>query len=325
VEKIHRILLTGASGTLGGNFVRLVSDRRDMRILALLREQSRLPSQTANLDCLRINFANARQVRDTVAAFQPTCVVHCAATGMDFPRPEWFDLIRFNVDTTINLCEATSLLPGCQFIYISTGLVYARQSRALGENDPLETLHPYGASKAAADILLRAAAAEFKVPLTILRPFSFTGMGDDRNRLFPTLLRAAAQGRPCLLSPGDQVRDHCSAVDIARGILASVRLPNLSDSVRIYNLGSGHRTPLRPLIEEIVGQISLNLELRFGARDYGRYEPAYFVADTGRAFSELDWTPRHNLAHAVWQLAQASFPDLDVREPSTEVPACHLS
>jgi nucleoside-diphosphate-sugar epimerase len=39
------------------------------------------------------------------------------------------------------------------------------------------------------------------------------------------------------------------------------------------------------------------------------------VADIRRADAELGWRPRHNLAHAVWQLARESFPGLAVREP----------
>ncbi|MGC4073222.1 MAG: NAD(P)-dependent oxidoreductase [Nibricoccus sp.] len=181
----HRIVLTGASGTLGSNFSRLAAERSDMHILALLREQSRPPVPGPHMDCVRVQFEDKAAVQKIIQDYAPTCLVHCAATGMDFPKPVWFDLIRFNVDATINLCESVSRLKGCRFIFISTGLVYGRQNRPLTEDDPLDTLHPYGASKAAADMLVRAAATEFGVPLTILRPFSFTGPGDDGNRLFP--------------------------------------------------------------------------------------------------------------------------------------------
>jgi nucleoside-diphosphate-sugar epimerase len=184
----------------------------------------------------------------------------------------------------------------------------------LVEDDSLDTLHPYGASKAAADILMRSAAAEFGVPLTVVRPFSFTGEGDNGTRLFPSLLRAAEEGRPLELSPGDQVRDHCSGEDIAAGILEAARLDE-PDRHGIYNLGSGDVTPLRLLLESIVGEIGLDVDLRFGVRSYARFEPMFLVADTRRARSELGWRPRKNLAHSVWQLAHTSFPSLKVTEP----------
>ncbi|HSI08249.1 MAG TPA: NAD(P)-dependent oxidoreductase [Rariglobus sp.] len=315
----HRIVLTGASGTLGGNFAQLAAQQTNLHVLALLREQSRAPVPGPHLDCVRVDFEDKAAVQKIIQDYAPTCLVHCAATGMDFPKPVWFDLIRFNVDATINLCEAAARLSGCKLIFISTGLVYGWQQRPLSEEDPLDTLHPYGASKAAADMLVRAAAAEFGVPLTILRPFSFTGPGDDRNRLFPSLLRAAAAGQPALLSAGDQLRDHCSARDIAAGILAAILSPSDSSAARIFNLGSGSSTPLREVILQVVEELDLKLALNFGARDYGRHEPRHFVANIERARRELGWTPRHNLAHAVWQLAQTSFPELKVREPSASI------
>jgi UDP-glucose 4-epimerase len=239
---------------------------------------------------------------------------------MNFPKARWFSLIRFNVDVSINLCQCAAALPDCHFIHVSTGLGYRDQGRLLREDDPLDTLHPYGASKAAADILVRSAAAEFGVPMTVLRPFSFTGRWDESGRLFPMLLRAAAEQRQLDLSPGLQVRDHCSACDIAAGIWAAVRTPPPSPRpARVFNLGSGNTTPLKELVQQVVAQLDLRVELNFGARDYSPHEPMHLAADTQLAQRELGWKPEHNLAHAVWELAREAFPQLEVREPSERI------
>lgn len=312
----HRVVLTGASGALGRNFLHVVADRPDVHVLALLRDASREPPQQERLQFARVDFNDPLMLSRSIEAFAPTCVVHSAATGMSFPKTRWFSLIRFNVDVSINLCQCVSLLPKCHFIYISTGLAYRDQGRALHEDDPLDTRHPYGASKAAADMLVRSAAAEFGVGLTVLRPFSFTGLWDDRGRLFPTLLRAAAEYGAVDLSPCDQVRDHCSARDIAAGIAAAMESSEHGRSdARIYNLGSADHSPLRHVIKTVVEEIGLDVRLNFGARDYARYEPMFLSADISRAADEIGWTPQHNLAHAVWQLACESFPHLAVKEP----------
>lgn len=313
----HRIVLTGASGTLGRNFLELVGHRDDFQVLALLRPNSKLGGEWPSVRALTVEGLERSALGVQIASFQPTCIVHCAATGMEFPRTQWFDLIRFNVDVTISLCECAAAIPGCHFVYISTGLSYREQGRPLREDDPVDTQHPYGASKAAADLLVRSAAAEFGVPLTVLRPFSFTGLGDDRTRLFAVILRAASENVEVALSPGTQVRDHCSALDIAAAIVASAQKPpSPAEGGRIYNLGSGRLTPLRPLIEGLMDELQVPAKLRFGARPFGRFEPQHLVADTTRAAHELDWRPRHNLAHAIWQLARESFPTLNLREPS---------
>ncbi len=309
-------MLTGSSGTLGFHLLRQLEQHQRAKVMALLRANSRMPTAGADVRFERVDFFDRPAIEALVADFQPTCVIHCAASGMQFPKPKWFDLIRFNVEVSLSLCECVASISGCRFVYVSTGLSYRDLGRPLRESDPLDTLHPYGASKAAADILMRSAAAEFRVPLVVVRPFSFTGQGDDGTRLFPTLLRAAAERLPMELSPGDQVRDHCAGEDVAAGIIAAT-FPQSPDAARskIYNLGSGNSSPLREMLEDIVAQLGLDVDLRFGARDYARFEPMFLVADIARAKSELGWRPTTNLAHSVWRLAQASFPSLKLTEP----------
>jgi nucleoside-diphosphate-sugar epimerase len=311
----HRIILTGGSGALGRNFLDQIANDDSCQVLSLLRQQSRLtPDITYKYQ--RIDFSDRTIINQIIQDFQPTCFVHSAATGMNFAKPDWFDLVRFNVNVSLNFCEAVAKLPGCRFIFISTGLAYKDQGRILSEADPLDTLHPYGASKAAADVLIRSAADEFGVPLTVLRPFSFTGRWDDGTRLFPSLLRAAVEGKRFEMSAGDQMRDHCSARDIAAGIIAAIKTqPHVSKDAHIFNLGSGSVQPLRPLIESIVTQLNIPITIDFGARPYASHEPKCLVADIQAAQRDLGWTPVHNLAHAVWQLAEESFPSLKLTEP----------
>lgn len=316
VAEGERIVVTGASGTLGHHLLEQLSQLRGAMVLALIRKQSRAPKSYPSVLTARVDLFDKNALTDLLNRYKPTCVLHCAASGMQFPKPQWFDLIRFNVDVSLNLCECVSFTPGCRFVFVSSGIAYREKARPLRESDPLDTPQPYGASKAAADILMRSAAAEFGVPLTVVRPFSFTGLGDDGTRLFPTLLRAAAEGRPFDLSPGDQVRDHCSGRDIAEGILRTALPQNgPTNPSMIYNFGSGRSVPLRALLEEICEQLGLQVELNFGARGYAPFEPMHLVADIERAKRELCWQPRQTLAHAVWELAQESFPTLKLKQP----------
>jgi nucleoside-diphosphate-sugar epimerase len=201
-------------------------------------------------------------------------------------------------------------------VFVSTGLAYRDQGRPLHEDDPLDTQHPYGASKAAADILVRSAAAEFGVPLTIFRPFSFSGLGDSSSRLFPSLLRAAVENRPFEMTSGSQVRDHCAASDIAHAIgLAILQGPVSAHPTRIFNLGSGSLQPLRALVEGVVAELGLNITLRFGEKPLTSFEPKHLVGDIARARAQLEWRPRMNFAYAIWQLAGESFPSLKLKQP----------
>jgi UDP-glucose 4-epimerase len=314
----HRILLTGASGTLGYHILDQLASRRGVTVLALKRNRSKIRNPHPFLEVQNVDFGNAAMLRRCVTDFRPTAVIHCAATKTHFDRRRWFEMIRFNVDVSLRLCESVSHVAGCHFIYVSSGLAYRDQGRRLCESDALDTRHPYGASKAAADLLIRAAAAEFDVPLTVLRPFSFTGIADEHKRLFPSLLRAAKTREPMPLAPGDQVRDFCAAQDIAEAIVSACWSPASEGGLRVFNLGGGTTEPLRALIERVVDELALDVDLRFGARPYLPFEPRFLSADASLAARDLGWQPRTRVAYAVWQLAQVDFPELVLCKPPSE-------
>lgn len=315
----QRILITGASGTLGRNFLELAGDSEQLEILAMLRKESRSIKPYQAVRERRVDFKDTAQISRIVAEFAPHTIIHCAATGMEFPKTEWFDLVRFNVNFSVSLCEIAAASGGSHFIFVGTGMAYRPISRGITEEDRLDTLHPYGASKAAADMLVRSAAVEFGLPLTVLRPFSFTGLGDDRSRLFPSLLRAVSTGQPLALTSGTQIRDHTSARDIARGILAAAARSPAPAAPRIYNLGSGSFVPVHDLLIESVEELGLQVELQFGAKSAGLHEPSCLVADAARAREELGWQPKQRISHAVWELACESFPELKLAEPRESI------
>jgi len=317
-KKPHRLVLTGATGTLGSALLELLGHDPRFRILVLLRRSARnltgLPSVKARV----VDFHDPRQLKRWIRSFRPETVVHAAASGMKYPCPSWMDLLDVNIALPLrrlDACRQCRCPP--HFILISTGLVYRDQGRALRENDPVDTRHSYGASKAAAEGLVRSAAAEREIPLTVLRPFSFTGPGDLGSRLFPSLLCAAQSQKPLPLTFGRQVRDFLSARDVAAGIIAVAhKSPPPVRQAAIYNLGSGCGRPVRRIVEEVVRELGLKVVLRFGKKKALEDEPGFLVADGCKARRELGWITRETLAHAVWRLAKASYPRLRLPEPA---------
>jgi UDP-glucose 4-epimerase len=163
---------------------------------------------------------------------------------------------------------------------------------------------------------------EFGRRLTILRPFSFTGLHDGGNRLFPGLLGAASSGTPFRLSAGEQIRDFCAVQDIAEAVKAVITAEQLRDVARkpgieVFNLGSGLLRPIRTIVEDVCKQLSLDVDLRFGELPYHPNEAMHLVANIDKAKS-IPWAPRVNLSFAVWELAQAAFPTLSVTRPREE-------
>jgi nucleoside-diphosphate-sugar epimerase len=312
---LARILVTGASGTLGYNIVQhLGTAHPETRLHILMREADpSLFGNLANVDWQQVDIADTEELTRAVLDFQPNAIIHCAASGVRPSRISWFDLIRLNVSAAVALFEASCQIDRCHFIHISTGLVYGEQNRPCREGDPIDTLHPYGASKAAADCLLRAGAERLKRHLTVIRPFSFTGLHDGGDRLFPSLLRSALKKEPFSMSAGTQIRDFCAVQDVAEAvclILEEGTLPGRD----VFNIGSGQSISLRGVVGSVCRQLGLDVELRLGEMPFHPYEPMNLVADIHLAES-LGWKPKTNLAYAVWQLAHSQFPELRVNQP----------
>jgi len=312
----RKVLITGASGTLGFNLIEMLAQTPGYSIHAPVRKEwdFLLPYKT-RVEFVVHDLQDERETAELVRQIGPDVIVHCAASGVRPPRSEWFEMIGFNVSGSVSLFKAYCALPKTShFIYISTGLVYRIQNRPLREDDPIGTLHPYGAGKAAADSLLLAAAAEFKRTITVLRPFAFTGKHDGQERLFPALLRSAASGKSFSLTSGEQVRDFCAVEDVARSILLCVnRTPE--KLVDVFNIGSGRCDQVRTLTKRVCLELGIDIELKFGQAPLPPFEPSHLVADISKADSELGWKPEINLSYAVWQLAKQIVPTLSLREP----------
>jgi UDP-glucose 4-epimerase len=287
-----RVLLTGATGTLGRNLVRRLEREPDIQLF--------LPGR-----------ADLAQPEACLAEARPQLVIHSAASGLRRPRPPFSEIAYFNVSMTLRLFEAA---PEARFILISSGLAYKPQGRPLSEDDPLESLHPYGSTRAAADLLLRAAALATGRRLTVLRPFSFTGLDDGGGRLFPALLSAAMRREAFPLTAGQQARDFCAVQDVAEAVVAVLRRESACPT-EVFNIGSGVSATIRETVETVCQALGLAVDLQFGAQPYPPQEPMHLVADTTRVRRALGWQARTELAYAVWQLARSQFPDLEVRCP----------
>lgn len=151
----RRILVTGGSGVLGYHILHaLVRDPRNQVIVPLRNPNNRLLAGLP-VDAIHANLSDALQTGELIRSTRPDTVIHAAASGLRAPKPNWFETARFNVDAALRLFEATCEIADCHFIHISSGMAYRETGRPLCESDPLSSLHPYAASKAAGDLLLR--------------------------------------------------------------------------------------------------------------------------------------------------------------------------
>ncbi len=185
-----RIFVTGASGFVGGaatkHFVGLGHDARAM---------SRSEKSDAAIRALGATPVRC-DLEDVAAAHigDAEAIVHCAAFVEQWGAPDAWK--RFNVDGTARMLEAARAAGDKRFIHISTESVLWRGQhlRNVDETYPLapNSPYPYAATKAQAEILVRAANAP-GFETIILRPRFIWGPGDTT--LAPTIEAMARAGK----------------------------------------------------------------------------------------------------------------------------------
>jgi CDP-paratose 2-epimerase len=200
-----------------------------------------------------------------VRALRPTVIVHTAAQpSHDRAAAIPFDDFDTNAGGTLNLLEAArQACPESPFIHLSTNKVYgdAPNRIALRELDTRwdfadpafaegvpetftidQSKHSlFGASKAAADLMVQEYGRYFGLPTCCLRGGCLTGprhSGVELHGFLSFLVKCNLEGKPYTVYgyKGKQVRDNIHALDVARFMAAFVGSPR---SGEVYNLGGG--------------------------------------------------------------------------------------
>src|SRR5277367_4503986 len=93
---LARVLVTGASGTLGYNIVRhlgLAHPETELRLL-MRTPDAALFADLPNATLTQADIADTASVRQAVLAFRPNAIIHCAASGVRPSKIAWFEMIR---------------------------------------------------------------------------------------------------------------------------------------------------------------------------------------------------------------------------------------
>jgi len=166
-------------------------------------------------------------VRDRAVQPGLTGIVHLAAVTsvLGSLRDPWAVHVA-NVDVTAGLLELARQRGVGRFVMSSTNAVVGDVGSAtIHEDLPLRPLTPYGATKAAAEMLLSGYAGGYGMTTCALRLANVYGPGmENKDSLVPRLMRAHLAGRPIqVYGDGRQRRDLVHVSDVVAGLFAAWR------------------------------------------------------------------------------------------------------
>jgi dTDP-glucose 4,6-dehydratase len=294
-----KLLVTGAAGFIGSNFVRRSLDLRpDLQITVLdcLSYAGRL----SNLDGLleKITFVEGnildKKLVDQLVS-ETDVVVHFAAESHNdnsLSDPEPF--IQTNINGTFVLIQAAAK-HNKRFHHVSTDEVFGdlplEGSDRFTPDTPYNPSSPYSASKAASDHLVRAWVRSFGLKATISNCSNNYGPYQHEEKLIPrTILLVAAGIKPKVYGSGANVRDWIFVDDHTDGIWAVIDKGQIGET---YLLGSNNQRNNLQVVRAILAAMGQQEDFIDFVADRPGHDLRYAI-DASKTIKELGWAPKEN-------------------------------
>jgi dTDP-glucose 4,6-dehydratase len=305
------ILVTGGAGFIGSNFVRYMLHTHSYRIINLdkltyagnlenLADVESHPNYTFVkgdiCDRLLIDKLFQDEHIDTVVNFAAESHVDRSILGARV-------FVETNVLGTQTLLDAAKTYGVEKFLQVSTDEVYGTlgETGYFTEETPLAPNSPYSASKAGADLLVRAYHETFKMPTLITRCSNNYGPYHFPEKLIPLMIANALNDKPLpVYGDGLNVRDwlyvedHCRAIDIVlhKGKFGEV-----------YNIGGHNEKRNIDIVKLILQKLGKPESLITFVKDRPGHDRRYAI-DASKIERELGWRPQETFETGIEKTIQ---------------------
>ena len=332
------ILVTGAAGFIGSNFVLdwLSQSKEDVVSLDLLTYAGNLEnlsslSQNSHHHFVQGNIGDRSLVSGLFKKYQIRAVLNFAAEShVDRSIHESKDFIETNIVGTYNLLESArsywhdldqNLKQDFRFLHISSDEVYGSLSSSdypSNENDPYKPNSPYSASKAASDHLVRAWFQTYKLPVLTVNSANNYGPYQFPEKLIPLCILKALSGKPLpIYGDGHQIRDWLYVKDHCTAIREILKRGQIGET---YNVGGWHEKTNLEVVETLCAVLD-ELKPKLNGKSYSdqitfvKDRPGHdrrYAIDASKLERELNWKPQETFETglrktALWYLENETW------------------
>ncbi len=301
------ILITGGAGFIGSNFVRhILNTYPDYKVINL--DLLTYAGNIHNLDdvmgntnhvFLQGNITNRQLVRKLIKEHGINAIVNFAAEShvdRSIVNPGVF--IETNIQGTLALLDAAREVTIAKFLQVSTDEVYGSLGKTgyFSEESPLAPNSPYSASKASADLLVRAYHETYGINMNITRCSNNYGPYHFPEKLIPLMITNAVDGEDLpIYGDGKNIRDwlhvmdHCAALDLVlhNGV-----------SGEVYNVGGHNERTNNEIVELIVNRLNVPHDRIKYIKDRLGHDRRYAI-DSTKIESQLGWKPKYTFDKGI--------------------------
>ncbi|MGG1637094.1 dTDP-glucose 4,6-dehydratase [Paenibacillus sp. NRS-1760] len=301
-----KLLITGGAGFIGSNFVLYMLNNYpsyeiinvDALTYAGNLENLRSVENLPNYKFVKANITERTELEPLFASGIDAVINFAAESHVDrsILQPDVF--VRTNILGTQTLLDLTKQYNVNKFVQVSTDEVYGTlgETGLFTEETPLAANSPYSASKAGADLLVRAYHETFGMNVNITRCSNNYGPYQFPEKLIPLMIQNALQDKPLpIYGNGLNVRDwlyvedHCSAIDL---VLQKGR------SGEVYNIGGRNERNNLEVVRTILAELGKPESLITFVKDRLGHDLRYAI-DADKIRNELGWQPKFNYENGI--------------------------
>lgn len=263
-----KIFMTGASGFIGSQLAKLFLEKGYI-VIAPTRTTGN-QNKFLHRNLIWLNNCSLCQIK---TEFLENCesVIHLASHCPNAPYDKLEKYIKINCLDTLNFFQKCASLGIDKFLIAGTAFEYGESSNSFKFIPPTAPLIPVGAypsSKVMSFYMIKEFCRLNNINASYQRIFQVYGDGENENRFWPSLKKAALSGEDFYMSHGNQIRDFIEVKDVAKKLLhAYEKLINNSDNFYVENIGNGKGTKLKDFAKEWWEKFQGKGNLIFGEKE----------------------------------------------------------
>lgn len=332
--KSNKVLITGAAGFIGSNYVTHILENTDDEVFVLDKltyagDMKNLAaiSNHVNYHFIQGDICDITLVAQLFSTHQFDQVVHFAAESHvdnSITGPSAF--IQTNIVGTFNLLQAAyhhwmdgpnqlkKEFSHARFLHISTDEVYGTLGKTglFTETTPYAPNSPYSASKASSDFIVRSYFHTYGLPVITTNCSNNYGPHQHKEKLIPTIIRKAISGEDIpIYGDGKNVRDWLYVMDHCTGIKLAIDKGRLGETYNIGGRNERENLYIAHTICDILDAIrpqntSYRNQISF-VSDRPGHDFRYAI-DASKIENELGWKAEENFESGIkktisWYLA----------------------
>ena len=303
---MQKVLITGGYGLLGVSLVNFLLKKKIKVVILDYKKSNKRKiyfTKSKNLIIEKGNFVNFNNLLRIFKKHSFDGIFHLGAQTQvlkAFNKP--YETHQTNVLGTLNLLEILRKKKlNIPFVYSSSDKAYGElKKKYYFENDKLNGLFPYDASKSASDLICQSYSKSYNIKVGIIRSANIFGECDfNVNRIVPeTIISVLKNKKLKIRSSGKQKRDYIYVEDVSRAYFKVFsELKNKKKYLLIYNTGSKYNLNALQLIKKIYK--ILNVKENYIIKNTSKAEIQNQRLNYNKIKKEIGWKPIFSLEYGL--------------------------